>query len=321
MTSNELHPFDEPHTLEEAQLLVAEARRLRARAEEIHDQALGAAIRLALRDGRRMTDVPDVLNLTYAQTRRYLGRDDQKLLPINYSAAADLFLRYLLEIDRGDISWNRADQLYIQPTPAVHRVAALAARDGRTFPWSVRDVGRGLLTLGVVQGEGSKSSVSRTRNGQKVKVWAIELIALEDLDLVWSPFFGDPTARSFRAIDYKFDEIDRKEAAAAAAASAKRHPKPNPANEFLQAVREAGASEFGVIRGDRVLMHPPTALQRVAEAAETLGRSFPYSTTEVADGLHAMGALHVDRENKRAVGRRIDGRLVRVWDVDLSLLQ
>lgn len=312
MSTDELHPFPEPHTLEEAQQLVIRARRLLAQAQDVHDQALGAAIRVALRGGRRISDVPGLLELTYAQTRRYLGRDDLKLLPHDPDAAADMFLRYLPEIDRGDISWNHADELYIQPTPAVERVAALAARDGRTFPWSVRDVAEGLMRRGVVRGDGTRSSVSRTRNGQTLKVWAMELVVLTDLDLVWSPDFTDPLARSFRAIDHKFDTADQK------AAAQRRQPDPRAAQEFLRIVRSSDAAQFGEIRGDRIFMHPQTAVARAIEIAAEEGQEFPYTASEIADGLHQMGALRVDGSNKRSVGRRIEGKLVRVWDIDIT---
>lgn len=309
MTGTEPQGFTTPRNLEEAQQLVEEARRLRARGEDLHDQALGSAIRVALRDVQRLTAVPDVLNITYAQARRYVGRDDVSLLPINFSAAADYFFRYLPEIELDDISWVRGDHLLVQPTPATQRVKDRATRDGRQFPWNVRDIGEGLLNLGVVTGEGTHSSVTRTHNGVKRKVWVIERAALDDLESVWSPDFADPLARALRAIDQDHEEPDRDRGLGDSRTAAQ---------ELLLIIRAAGASEFGIVRGDRVLLHPAQTISRATSIATHEGRSFPHSTRQISEGLSLLGVLPSSSGKARTVGRRIDGKLVRVWDVALS---
>lgn len=309
MTTTEPQGFTTPRNLEEAQQLVDEARRLRARGEDLHDQALGSAIRVALREVQRLTAIPDVLNITYAQARRYVGRDDVSLLPINFSAAADYFLRYLPAIELDDISWVRGDHLFVQPTPATQRVKDRATRDGREFPWNVRDIGEGLLNLGVVAGQGTHSSVTRTHNGIKRKAWVIERAALDDLESVWSPDFADPLARALRSIDQERDETD---------GDLELGDNRTAAQELLLIIRRAGASDFGIVRGDRVLLHPAQTLSRATSIASREGRSFPYSTRQISEGLSLLEVLPPASGKSRTVGRRIDGKLVRVWDVALS---
>ncbi|MFJ6534485.1 hypothetical protein [Microbacterium sp. NPDC091662] len=318
VTANELEPFDEPHTLEEAQQLINEARRLRARAEDIHDQALGSAIRLALRGGRRLSEIPELLDITHSQARRYVGRDDVKLLPINLDAAVDVFLRYLSKIDRDDISWTRGDQLYIQPTAAVDRVAALAARDGREFPYTVRTIGEGLMNRGVVQGAGRRSSVTRTRHGEKHKVWVLEAILLEDIDLAWNADFTDPLARSFRALEH-IPHTARTTAAEEARIAALRFL------DYLALVETSstfgGLERFGAVRSNRLYITDPTrTIHTLKNIARAQGEHFITTTPQVEAGLHAISALKMDSAGRLKVGRRIDGKLQRVWDLDRSFI-
>lgn len=309
MTRFEPQGFTTPRNLEEAQQLVEEARRLRARGEDLHDQALGSAIRVALRDVQRLTSVPDVLNITYAQARRYVGRDDVTLLPINFNAAADIFLRYLPEIELDDISWVRGDHLLVQPTPATQRVKDRATRDGREFPWNVRDIGEGLRKLGVVAGDGTRSSVTRTHNGIKRKAWVIERAILNDLDSAWSPNAVDPLDRALIAIEKNHEAHEQRRS---------RGINRDAAQELLHMIRVAGPAKFGIVRGDRLLLHPSETMTHAESIAAREGLPFPYSTRQVSEGLDLLGVLPNTSGSHRTVGRRIDGRLVRVWDIPLS---
>ena len=318
MNWHELDKPREPRTLEEARELVDDARRLRVLADELHSQSLGAAIRVALRGGRRLSEVPDLLGLTYAQVHRYLGRDDLSLPPHDTDAAVDLFLRYLPEIDRDDISWTRADVLYLQPTPAVERVAAIAARDGREFPYTVRMIGEGLLKRGVVQGDGNRSSITRTHHGEKHKVWVMEALLLENSDLAWSPDLTDPLARSLRAIDHTptpGKTFGSEEARVAAL-------------RFLDllAVVEAtpafgGLDRFGAVKDDRLyIADPQYAVVTAKHIARTQHERFPWNVELVQAGLIAMSALSTDNAGRVKVGRRIQGKLQRVWDLDRTFI-
>lgn len=318
MSTNELRPLPDPHTLEEAEHLVTEARQLLAQAQDIHDQALGAAIRYALRGGRRLVDVPELLGLTHAQVLRYLGRDDVSLLPHDPDAAVDLFLRYLPEIDRDDISWTRGARLCLQPTPAVERVAALAVRDGREFPYTVRMIGEGLVNRGVVQGAGNRSSVTRTYNGVRHKVWIMEAGVLENSDLAWSPDLRDPLARSLRATDHP-DESGPTLRSEDARVAALRFL------DLLGLVESSegagGLARFGAVKDDRLhIADPRAAVVAIAHIARTQDERFPWTEDLVQDGLRSMSALSVDGAGRVKVGRRVQGVLQRVWDLDRAFI-
>lgn len=88
--------------------------------------------------------------------------------------------------------------------------------------------------------------------------------------------------------------------------------------EYLQ-WRPSGA-RLGVIKDDRAYIIPSVALGTVMQVSQRADEIFDAPKDSIASALAAHNWLRVDGAGKRAVGRRIDGVLSRVWDIPLAVL-
>lgn len=82
----------------------------------------------------------------------------------------------------------------------------------------------------------------------------------------------------------------------------------------------ANGPRIGVIKGDRVYLIPSTTIGVAMQVAARADETFAETSVSISSALHAHGWLEVDKSGKRGVGRRIDGALVRVWDMPLDVI-
>jgi hypothetical protein len=311
---NELEQFPEPRTLSDAQELVRDAQRLLMRAEEIHDFAMAQAIRLA-GNGRHPREIAEVLRLSPAQVHRYQGLDDPAA-PYSAVTAAEAFLRLLPIVPLDDISWIRKNRTLIEPGPAVRRAAGLSHQAGKPFPYTVRQIGEGLLARRLVEGSApGRSTLIRTRNGRARSVWSIETVVLEDLEFSWDPDFDEDLAAFVRAVTHKPQPRHSHDP---------KQPTTTPrgtvaaARQFLELLGLDGLRASGMLKGERCYLPPKLAVEAAQRSASRSGVPFVHTSAEIAAGLRDLNLIEVGRDGKSTVGRRIEGKLTRVWDLDLN---
>lgn len=103
---------------------------------------------------------------------------------------------------------------------------------------------------------------------------------------------------------------------------------PENPNAFGWATRGVGENaiwastgpRLGVIRGDRVFLIPSTTIGIANQVSQRADETFSETAVSISSALVAHGWLTVDGSGKRAVGRRINGSLVRVWDIPLTVI-
>lgn len=77
---------------------------------------------------------------------------------------------------------------------------------------------------------------------------------------------------------------------------------------------------IGMIKGDRVYLIPSTAIGVANQVASRADETFAETAVSISSAMTARGWLEVDKSGKRSVGRRIDGSLIRVWDMPLDII-
>lgn len=87
---------------------------------------------------------------------------------------------------------------------------------------------------------------------------------------------------------------------------------------------QASGQRIGIIKGEgieaRVYLIPSVTIGAANQVAQRADETFAETSVSISSALAARGWLEVDKSGKRAVGRRIDGALIRVWDIPLLVL-
>lgn len=86
----------------------------------------------------------------------------------------------------------------------------------------------------------------------------------------------------------------------------------------------ASGPRIGSIRGEgaeaRLLLYPRVTYDVISRIANAVGESLSDTTTSIGSSFLAHGWIAPDGGGNNTVGRRVDGTLVRVWDIPLAVL-
>lgn len=77
---------------------------------------------------------------------------------------------------------------------------------------------------------------------------------------------------------------------------------------------------IGVVDVDRIYLFPSTVLGVANTIASRSGETFTETTVSVSSALLSRGWVKPDSAGKRSTARRINGQVLRVWDIPLSAL-
>jgi hypothetical protein len=75
-----------------------------------------------------------------------------------------------------------------------------------------------------------------------------------------------------------------------------------------------------MIKGDRVYLIPSTTIGVANQVAGRADETFAETAVSISSAMTARGWLKIDKSGKRSIGRRIDGALMRVWDMPLDII-
>ena len=81
-----------------------------------------------------------------------------------------------------------------------------------------------------------------------------------------------------------------------------------------------GIIKFNQAGQRRVYLLPSVAIGAAQAVANRADETFAETNVSISSALAAHGWLEVDKSGKRGVGRRIDGQLMRVWDIPYAVL-
>jgi hypothetical protein len=73
-------------------------------------------------------------------------------------------------------------------------------------------------------------------------------------------------------------------------------------------------------KGDRVYLIPSTTIGVANQVAGRADETFSETAVSISSAMTARGWLKIDKSGKRSIGRRIDGNLMRVWDMPLNVI-